>query len=146
MRRSVFAFIAAIALFSGSAVIAGDFTDNGDGTVTDGNTGLMWQQGEAGYMNWEDAIICCEDLTLAGYDGWRLPNIKELESLTDASLYNPAIDTDYFPDAHAWSYWTSTGGQTTGAYYKWCVNFESGQTQTDARTDQEYVRCVRSGQ
>jgi hypothetical protein len=45
-------------LFFAVYVIAGDFTDNGNGTVTDANTGLMWQQGEAGSMNWEAAIIC----------------------------------------------------------------------------------------
>jgi len=48
------------------------YTDNGDGTVTDNVTGLMWQQGEVGSMNWEDAITCCEALSLAGYTDWRL--------------------------------------------------------------------------
>jgi len=84
------------------------YMDNGDGTVTDANTGLMWQQGEAGSMNWEDAITCCEGLSLAGYTDWRLPNIKELESITDDSLYNPPIETNYFPEAHTSHYWSST--------------------------------------
>lgn len=58
MKIKISILAVAIVLFFAVYVIAGDFTDNGNGTVTDANTGLMWQQGEAGSMNWEDAIIC----------------------------------------------------------------------------------------
>ena len=57
--------------------------DNGDGTVTDNRTGLIWQQGEPGAMTWNSALTYCEGLSLAGSTDWRLPNIKELESLVD---------------------------------------------------------------
>ena len=62
------------------------FTDNGDGTVSDAATGLMWQQSDNGdTMLWSEALAYCEALELAGYDDWKLPNAKELQSLVDYS-------------------------------------------------------------
>src|SRR3989338_5085700 len=78
------------------------FTDNGNGTVTDNDTGLMWQKEDDGVTRtWESAIIYCEGLSLGSYSDWRLPNIKELESITDATKDNPAIDTTYFPNTNS---------------------------------------------
>lgn len=63
-----------------------DFVDNGDGTVTDYATGLMWQQADDGQTrDWIDALSYAENLELAGYDDWRLPNVKELQSIVDYS-------------------------------------------------------------
>lgn len=125
------------------------FTDNGNGTVTDAKTGLMWQQGEPGYMTWPDALNYCESLTLpsGGQSDWRLPNIKELESITDDMRYSPASDTAYFPNAVASNYWSST----TGAYYPdfaWVVGYDGGVYGINGKDDGNdyYVRCVRSGQ
>ncbi|MFC1452591.1 DUF1566 domain-containing protein [Verrucomicrobiota bacterium] len=68
-----------------------DFVDNGDGTVTDTATGLMWQQADSGTgMNWEDALAYAENLELGGYRDWRLPNAKELQSILD---YTRSPDT-----------------------------------------------------
>ena len=137
--------MAAIVLFSGVHVTAGDFTDNGDGTVTDGNTGLMWQQGEPGSMNWEDAISYCEDLSLAGYADWRLPNIKELRSIVDDGLYDPVIDTNYFPDVDTWNYWSSTTS-ASDSFNAWYVRFDYGYVYNANKSNGHYVRCVRGGQ
>lgn len=142
MRIKIFLLVAVIVMFSNISVRASDFADNADGTVTDGNTGLMWQQGEAGLMTWEDAITCCEGLSLAGYADWRLPNIKELESITDDSLHNPAIDTNYFPEAHASSYWSSTTG-AYGTSDAWDVSFYYGCVGNGSKSYTSYVRCVR---
>jgi hypothetical protein len=61
-----------------------DFVDNGDGTVSDLATGLIWQQTDSGTgMEWSDALGHCEALDLAGSDDWRLPNAKELHSIVD---------------------------------------------------------------
>ena len=49
------------------------FIDNGDGTVTDTITGLMWQKSDGGEMTIENARTYCSTLTLAGYSDWRLP-------------------------------------------------------------------------
>jgi len=124
----------------GQELSFGNFNDNSNGTVTDINTGLMWQQGEGGQKAWEDAITYCEGSSLAGYTDWRLPNIKELESITDDSLHNPAIDTSFFPNAYASYYWSSTGGSS----YTWYVVFSNGYVSYG--NESSYVRCVRAGQ
>lgn len=85
------------------------YVDNGDGTVTDLVTGLMWQQDPDEKMTYADAVAGASTFNLAGYDDWRLPTIKELYSLiqfsgedpsievsSDTSGLTPFIDTDYF--------------------------------------------------
>lgn len=58
--------------------------DNGDGTVSDYATGLMWQKADAGRrMDWESALAYAEALTLAGHTDWHLPTAKELQSIVD---------------------------------------------------------------
>lgn len=62
------------------------FVDNGDGTVTDNATGLMWTKDDNGSgVLWETALSYAEASTTAGYNDWRLPNVKELQSLADYS-------------------------------------------------------------
>lgn len=63
-----------------------DFIDNNNGTVTDNITGLTWQQTDNGRgIEWPEALDYCENLDLAGYQDWRLPNIKELQYIVDYS-------------------------------------------------------------
>jgi len=101
------------------------FVDNGDGTISDLATGLMWQMSNDGdTKDWEEALDYCEDLTLAGYDDWRLPNAKELQSIVDyaksvQTTGTPAIDdlfilsemTDPDGNMNYGFYWTSTTHQ-----------------------------------
>jgi hypothetical protein len=61
------------------------FTDNNDGTITDKITGLMWQKGENPRMNWFDALKYSQNFELAEYKDWRMPNIKELNTILDLS-------------------------------------------------------------
>ncbi len=63
----------------------GRFVDNGNGTVTDNCTGLMWQQQtvSAETYPWDGALQYCENLDLAGYTDWRLPNVRELQSIVN---------------------------------------------------------------
>lgn len=93
------------------------FTDNGDGTVSDAATGLMWYQDDYHSTDFDDALSYCENDATAGYDDWRLPNVKELHSIVDynyAPDYNgsPAID----PLFNATSF-TNEGGREDWAYY-----------------------------
>ena len=94
------------------------FADNGDGTISDGATGLMWAVTDSGKgMSWQQALAYCEKLKLAGHDDWRLPNAKELQSIVDytrapdardRSRRGPAIDPIFrMTDGEAW-FWTST--------------------------------------
>jgi formylglycine-generating enzyme required for sulfatase activity len=83
------------------------FTNNGDGTITDNNTGLMWQKVDGGEMTIENAEIYCNNLTLAGYSDWRLPTGIELFSLNKHSTINPAVDTTFFTKTLAEYWWTS---------------------------------------
>ncbi len=94
------------------------FEDNGDGTVTDHATGLMWAKADSSKpMDWPAALAWCENLDLAGHDDWRLPNAKELQSIVDysrapdaklASRRGPAIDPVFtVHDDESWA-WTST--------------------------------------
>jgi len=76
------------------------FTDNSDGTISDAATGLMWLQNDSGHfavgstndgsLLWEAALAWCEGLDYAQHTDWRLPNIKELQSILD---YNRSPDT-----------------------------------------------------
>lgn len=78
----------------GNADGENDFTDNGDDTVTDRATGLMWTQKDSGRaMNWEDALEYAENLVYAGYDDWRLPNAKELQFIADYSRSPDTADS-----------------------------------------------------
>ncbi len=90
------------------------YTDNGDGTITDGHTGLTWQQvpSDASFT-WQEAVDYVDGLELGGHDDWRLPSAKELWSIADFSSSWPYLDTDYFSLASGEvtkdeQYWTST--------------------------------------
>jgi hypothetical protein len=70
MRRQILIVSMLLVVFSLNTAW-GDLVENGDGTVTDSLTGLMWQQESAGPMDWAAAAAYCRNLTLAGYGGWR---------------------------------------------------------------------------
>jgi hypothetical protein len=72
-----------------------NLVDNGDETVTDTETGLMWQKATApGIYTWQQALAYAEGLELpsGGYSDWRLPNRNELQTLVDYTRYGPSID------------------------------------------------------
>jgi hypothetical protein len=104
---------------------ANSFVDNGDGTVTDNATGLMWSQDDSGTgMNWEDALAWVQqknDENYLGYSDWRLPNAKELQSIVDyerspdttgsaaiAPVFSATQITNAAGQADYPFYWTST--------------------------------------
>ncbi len=58
--------------------------DNGDGTITDMVTGLMWEKAQS-YEKWDDAKSSAKNATTGGYTDWRVPTIKKLYSLVDFS-------------------------------------------------------------
>jgi hypothetical protein len=131
------------------------FQNEGNGTVTDLNTGLIWQQGdEQNYItarNWYEAVGYCTELNLGGYSDWRLPTRLELLSIVDWGRSTPPlINQVYFPNCISWYYWTSTiYPPISGAakYGAWLVYFPDGTAVPGLTIDSshEYVRCVRGG-
>jgi len=138
-----------------------DFKDNGDGTVTDEATGLMWMKVDSGKLkagknkdgklNWREALSWAENLEYAGYSDWRLPNVKELQSIVDytrspATTNSAAIDpvfqtTSFISESGQKDYpcyWSGTthaslSRASTAAYvafgrsFGWMRNRRSGQ-------------------
>jgi hypothetical protein len=119
-----------------------------NGIVYDSITKLEWQDdysdngGKIKEAIWQDAINYCENLSLEG-GGWRLPNIRELESLVDDSRYEPAIH-DIFKLNISAEYWSATS--TNLIYHNdkaWTVCFSSGNVDDYTKYYVYYVRCVR---
>lgn len=92
---------------------------NGNGTVTDVRTDLMWKQcvegqsgsncsGTASSLDWFEALAAAQDATFAGFDDWRLPNVRELLTLVEYCNFNPAINGNYFPGTPLTSVWTGS--------------------------------------
>lgn len=137
----------AILIVSGTA--AAELVDNGDGTVTDTVSGLMWQKTTAEKRPWSTALIYCEDLMLAGYDDWRLPNRNELQSIVNYNNSNPAIDPDMFPEVDAMTdtekFWTAST-HVRNPENAWIVAFDSGGLSYDNKSASLHVRAVRTVQ
>jgi hypothetical protein len=127
------------------------YKDNGDGTVTDSVTGLVWQKAVTSTQayTWAAAQTYCTGLTLAGRT-WRLPTRIELLSLVDFTRTSPAIDTTAFPGVPGGKYhWTASpwvvSQISTKPQYSWIVNFYEGlSSNAGDRTQAEYARCVSS--
>ncbi|MCB1121089.1 MAG: DUF1566 domain-containing protein [Verrucomicrobiae bacterium] len=122
-----------------------ELLDNKNGAVADQATGLVWQKtGPAEAMSWEEALTYCDNLDLTGEKDWRLPNIKELRSLSDDRKMGPSIDKEVFPDAQAKFYWSSTslGNHPVRAWY---VDFQTGLVTYADKPEKLFVRAVRGG-
>jgi len=138
------------------------YTDNGDGTITDNATGLEWVK--SGYADtdttpattytadgswrkytWNNALLYAERLDYAGHTDWRLPNVKEIQSITNYEVYNPAINTTYFTNTSSDYYFSSTTA-VNGTGYAWCTNYFNGSIAINDKTAAFYVRPVRGGQ
>jgi len=147
------------------------YTDHGDGTVTDNITGLMWVKDMGEKVTWENALSGSEDFSLAGYEDWRLPGIKELYSLIlfTGSISGSAensirfIDTRYFIqplgdeaagerfiDAQTWSATEYVGTTMRGDATVFGVNFVDGRIKgypkfkpVTGQDNKMYVRYVR---
>ncbi len=138
MNRMIF-FIRCV---RGEQKAAHSFTVNGDGTVTDNVTGLMWQQEDDDITrSWEEALTYCENLNIppSTYTDWRLPNIKELYSIVDNSQVNWVA----FPNTNSSPYWSSTT-DAFGPVSAW--DLELIDVDSDNKVGGSVVRCVRGGQ
>ena len=141
---------------------ARSYTNNGDDTITDNATGLMWQRCHLGYqntycdnlsgsaiaLNWVNAIAACEATTTASYTDWHLPNINEIKSIIDYSRGNGdsrrvTIDPAYFPSANVDVYKTGTTNPSVLTRNMY-AEFWQGEITGNAKTTTDTVRCVRN--
>ncbi len=136
--------------------------DNGNGTVSDNKTGLMWKKcvegvsgnkcnaGSANTFTWEQARKHPGRINnlggFAGHDNWRLPNIEELISIVEKRCYNPSININRFPGSSS-DVWSGSP-YTSNSSSAWFVSFHNGTPYNYNRfagfTFQ--VRLVRDGQ
>jgi hypothetical protein len=156
------------AIFPGDGVDgpALSYTDNGDGTITDNNTLLMWEKKVAGgslgtcltdlhgvdsECTWAEAtgswIAAINAANLGGHNDWRLPNVKELQSIVDYSkpFPGPTVVSSFPGVTFADDYWSSTtiaGGSSIAR----SVNFGDGGVNGDMKINALRVRAVRGGQ
>jgi len=132
-----------------------NFTDNGDGTVTDYQTGLIWLKNANcfGWGNWSSALSDCNSLASGSCglsDGssagdWRLPNFNELRSLFDPGLSSPYLPAGHpFTAVQSGGYWSGTT-YASYTYRAWYVGVHDGYVYYWGKTGTNYVWPVRGG-
>jgi hypothetical protein len=139
------------------------FEDQGDGTVIDRTTRLMWMKcalgqtsspdgcaGAAQAYTWDAAQAEAQALNRGGrlfYSDWRLPQLRELASITERSCQNPRTNLAVFPATPATPHWTATmrpGASSTTAVY--ALSFGAEGVQLLDKTERAQVRLVRTAQ
>lgn len=120
-----------------------EYVDNGDGTVRDGITGLIWQKANRpGIHDWDEAMNYCARLTFAGFSDWRLPGRLELITIEDPSFDQNGVFQYVLQDsAQLALFWSSTIGYGSSNATAWFVGGASESTRP--KTEEKYVRCVR---
>jgi len=149
------------------------FTDNADGTVTDNLTSLIWLENANcanATMNWAAALAFANTLfdgstghnggdcglsDLSAVGAWRLPNVRELQSLVHYGVSGPAVPNtsgtgkwvagDPFSGVVSSFYWSSTTG-VAGTAFAWGVDLNSGNVNFGNKASDTYVWPVRGGQ
>ena len=136
---------------------SGELIINGDGTVTDAASGLMWEQktDDGGPGDKDDAytmdgslswVASLNTAAYLGYRDWRLPTIKELDAIVDLTrTTSPSIDMSFFPITN-WSHYRSSTIDASATGNAWCIYFTSGYDAERDRGFNSYVRAVRGGQ
>ena len=127
---------------------------NDNTEVKDTQTGLIWQRcslgqtwsgtactGTAATYNWANALQTAKNMG----NNWRVPNVKELDSLVEEACYNAAINETYFPNTVSSYYWSSSpvAGYSGSV---WFVDFGYGGDGYNYKSNGYYVRLVRSSQ
>ncbi|MEI6745588.1 MAG: DUF1566 domain-containing protein [Methylococcaceae bacterium] len=134
------------------------FTVNNNGTVSDTKTGLMWKKcsegqsgtdcsgGSATTYTWQLALQQAQTINngggFAGYSDWRVPNVKELVSITEKQCTEPAINLTVFPNTPSNWFWSSspTASHSDGAWY---VTTTDGYSSYYGKSYSSNVRLVR---
>ncbi len=127
-------------------------TDGADEVVTDTVTGLIWVKAphalndNSGTRNWEAAIDFCNALEFAGHTDWRLPNVRELQSLIDYGKHTPAVPSGHpFAGVQSDVYWSSSTLADRKAN-AWLMSLGDGRVYHVMKHLPYYVWPVRAGQ
>lgn len=147
--------VSPVAAFRLPDPVSKNLTNNGNGTVTCHDTGLMWEvkggtdtvNDAAGIYSWDQAGIFIAQLNAmryAGFSDWRLPTISELGYIADYSIGSPGptIDTGFFPNCRAGQYWSSTS-YAANNQMAWYFCFTDASRKYSGTTDRFHVRAVR---
>jgi len=156
-----------VRLVSGATAPSNHLVNNGNGTITDTNTSLMWKRDyemlipgspvswndcisaakPCDWFLWQDALKRAVDDRTGGYSDWRVPNIKELRSLTDESRIYPALNLGFFPaPLFQASFWSNSPASDVHGNMGLAWSLASNYGQVDpptTRTSRAYVRLVR---
>jgi len=137
---------------------SGRFTINGNGTVTDNLTGIIWLKNANcwGQLTWSQALTYANGLMNgecgltdgSSPGGWRLPNVKEMTSLIDYDYYDRAMWgwAGFFTNVQSSYYWSSTTFAFETDYIAWSVDLTFGSVQATGKEAIYYVWPVRGGQ
>jgi hypothetical protein len=134
---------------------AENFTVFGNGQVLDLSTNLMWMQcslgqtsangtcsGEAEPYTWKQALELSVGYSYNDSTNWRLPNIKELSSITERSCTRPSIDIELFPATPPDDFWSSTPSMLDPER-AWVLAFFNSSNSIKAKNRAIFVRLVR---
>ncbi len=103
------------------------FVNNGNGTISDNATGLMWMQNDNGTgLTWENALSYAENLTFSGYSDWRLPNTKELQSIVDYTRSPATTNSAAINPLFSCTQITNEGGAADYPWYWSNTTFSTG--------------------
>lgn len=140
----------------GPSIDVDNFTDNNDGTVTDNRLGLTWMRcslgqtwensncsGDAMVLNWQQALVAAHGYEYAGKNGWRVPNVKELASITERQCVRPAVNQYLFPNTPADDFWTSTPA-IADQQRAWVIAFFNSSNSIKDKNAFVYTRLVRT--
>ena len=127
------------------------FTDHGDGTISDQESGLMWKKclegqegsqclGKPALSSWSLATQQASTNHFAGYTGWRLPTLAELKSIVEKQCSYPAANLNIFPGTPSAGLWSSDNDDTNNA---WSLDFSKGSAFSVMKAGGKYIRLVR---
>jgi hypothetical protein len=134
------------------------FMTNNDGTVSDTKTGLTWKKcsegqsgadcrtGAAKTYTWQGALQQAQSVNNSVGDGnknWRLPDIKELDSIVEEQCFKPSINIAIFPESQSNVYWSSSSILIYGSSSVMTVNFDDGSSNGYLKSSNNFVRLVR---
>lgn len=127
-------FIKVLIFFMTCQLIYADFIrDDIKNIIVDNERNLIWQDNEVSpKMNWKKSDNYCAGLTLNNKNDWRVPKLKELETITKVNFHNLVKE----------GYWSS---ETFEGYagFAWIIHFHSGNSYKYAKSAPIYTRCIR---